>query len=98
MSFSVTSRYHGIKTAKWYDSNNREFIYLQRRFVPPPRESSVQVEHTVTQDERLDNITAKYLADPAQFWRLCDVNNALHPEELTSTIGRRLRIPIMEGF
>ena len=98
MSFPVTSRYHSIKTAKYRDSNDREFIYLQRRFIPAPRESPAQMEHTVTQDERLDNITARYLGDPEQFWRLCDVNNAMHPEELTSINGRRLRIPIMEGF
>lgn len=98
MLFPVTSRYHSIKTAKLCNSNNLEVIYLQRRFVPSPTESPLQVEHTVTQDERLDNITARYLSDPEQFWRLCDVNNAMHPEELTSTMGRRLRINVMEGF
>ena len=98
MKFPVNSRYHSIETTKWRDPYNREYIYLRRRFVPIPTESSIQMEHTVTQDERLDNITARYLGNPEQFWQLCDVNNAMRPEELTSTIGRRLQIPVLEGF
>jgi len=96
MLFSVNSRYLSIETAKWRDSNDREVIYLKRRFVPAPRGALDKVEHVITQDERLDNITARYLGNPEQFWRLCDMNNAMHPEELTNTIGKRLRINIME--
>lgn len=98
MLFSVNSRYYEIETNKWCDSSEREFIYLRRRFVPIPKKNPVQIEHIVTQDERLDNITAKYLSDPEQFWRICDANNALRPEELTSTLGRRLRIPVLDEF
>jgi hypothetical protein len=53
-------------------------------------------EHVVTQGERLDNITALYLGDPEQFWRLCDANAAMQPEELEE-ISRRLRITLPEG-
>ncbi len=56
------------------------------------------LEHLVTQDERLDNITAQYFNDPEQFWRLCDANGAIRPDELTETIGRRLRITLPEGI
>ena len=41
----------------------------------------------MVQGDRLDNITAKYLGDPEQFWRMCDANGAMRPEELTETIG-----------
>ena len=44
-------------------------------------------EHTVTQGERLDNITFQYLGDPEQFWRVCDANGAVRPDELTETTG-----------
>jgi hypothetical protein len=98
MDFPVNSRYHAIETAKWRDPDDREIIYLRRRFIPIPKKSSALTEHTITQDERLDNITARYLGDPEQFWRLCDANNAVKPTELTSTIGRRLLIPVLEGF
>lgn len=94
--FSVTSRYYNIETVKTVDTNGRQIVYLRRRFLPPAT-SAILAEHTVTQDERLDNITARYLGDPEQFWRVCDANNAMHPEELTAEIGRRLNIPIING-
>jgi hypothetical protein len=52
----------------------------------------------VTQGDRLDNVTARYLGDPEAFWRICDANNAMRPNELTETIGRRLRITLPEGI
>ena len=55
-------------------------------------------EHTVLQGQRLDNIAAQYLGDPTLFWRLCDANNALNPDELTETIGRKLRITMPTGI
>lgn len=58
---------------------------------------TVMAEHLVTEGERLDNITARYLVDPEQFWRLCDANNAMRPDELTEVIGRRLMIPLPQG-
>jgi hypothetical protein len=62
--------------------------------VPDPAGMTIIAEHVVTQGERLDNITARYLADPELFWRLCDANPVLRPDELTARIGRRLRIPL----
>ena len=97
MIFPVTSRYHNIETAKRVIADGREVIYLQRRFLPPALDDGVLIEHTVSQAERLDNITARHLGDPEQFWRLCDANNAMHPDELTAEIGRRLRIPMFNG-
>jgi len=98
MIFTVDSRYHLTGITKWTDANDKEIIFLRRRFVPIARASLAQLEHTVTQDERLDHITARYLGNPELFWRLCDANNAMIPNELTNTIGRRLRIPVMEGY
>ena len=42
--------------------------------------------------------SAQYLGDPEQFWRLCDANRALRPQELTDTIGKKLRITLPEGI
>ena len=52
----------------------------------------------MTQGDRLDNITAQYLGDPEQFWRICDANNVLAPNELTDTLGRIIRITLPEGI
>ena len=94
--FPVTSRYYNIATLRLKTADGREIIYLSRRFLPPASKSILAAEHTVTQDERLDNITARYLGDPEQFWRLCDANNAMQPDELTAEVGRRLGIPIIQ--
>ena len=92
--FPPTSRYFAIETARFIDATSREIIYLRRRFLPDSSTMVVLAEHTVTEGDRLDNITARYLDDPEQFWRLADANDAMQPEELTSEVGRRLRIPL----
>ena len=43
------------------------------------------------------SIAAKYLGDPEQFWRICDANGAVRPDEL-EMVGRRLRITLPEGL
>jgi hypothetical protein len=95
--FPATSRYSRIETATWVGAEGRQSVYLRRRFLPPAPATIVLTEHVVTQAERLDNITARYLGDPEQFWRLADGNNAMDPNELTSAIGGRLRIPLPQG-
>ena len=95
--FPVTSRYYGIEIAKYETPDGREIVYLRRRFLPLPGNGLLFAEHVVVQGDRLDNITARYIADPEQFWRVCDANNAMEPDELTAEIGRRLRIPFPQG-
>ena len=96
--FSLTSRYFNIPVTTLEIADERNVVYVRRRFVPPPERFELLLEHVVTQDERLDNITAQFFADPEQFWRLCDANGAIRPTELTETIGRRLRITLPEGI
>src|SRR5258707_2484944 len=86
--FPATSRYYSVDTVTAQMADGRTVIYLRRRFVPSTNNFALLQYHLVTQGERLDNITAKYLTDPEQFWRLCDANGALRPDELTETIGR----------
>lgn len=97
-AFPPTSRYHGIDTATLETENGEIIVYLRRRFIPPSERFSLLQEHTITEGDRLDNIANQYLGDPEQFWQLCDANNVLHPDELTETIGRRIRITLPEGI
>jgi len=97
-NFPPTSRYYNVETATLKTPDGRQIIFLKRRFVPPPENFSLLQEYVVGQGDRLDNVTARYLGDPEQFWRLCDANRAMRPEELTETIGRRLRITLPEGI
>jgi hypothetical protein len=96
--FPPTSRYHGIDTTTLTTADGRMIAFLRRRFVPPPERFTLLQEHTVSQGDRLDNLAAQYLGDPEQFWRLCDANAAMHPEELTASLGRSLRITLPEGI
>jgi hypothetical protein len=97
-AFALTSRYYGVETAILETPAGQPIVYLRRRFVPSPERFALLQEHVVAQGERLDHVTALYINDPEQFWRICDANAALHPEELTEVIGRRLRITLPEGI
>ena len=92
--FPPTSRYANIEIAKFVTADGREVVYLRRRFLPDLRTVIELAEHTVTEGDRLDNVTAQYLGDPEQFWRLGDANQEMKPDELTTEIGRRLSIPL----
>lgn len=96
--FPPTSRYHGVGTAQLIRADGTIIVHLRRRFVPPPERFVLVQEHTVAQGDRLDNITARYLGDPEQFWRICDANGVLRPEELTEAVGSRIRITLPEGI
>jgi hypothetical protein len=96
--FGPTSRYHLIDTATWHAADGRSIVYLRRRFVPPPERFAVVAEYVVGAGDRLDNIAAAQLGDPEQFWRICDANVALRPDELTEELGRRLRITLPDGI
>lgn len=99
--FDPESRYAALKTATLTavdpDGRMRQIRYVLRRFLPSPESGTVLTEHTVTEGERLDNITALYLDDPTQFWRLCDANNVMRPEELTEEIGGSIRIAMTDS-
>jgi len=96
--FPATSRYNGIATATLQTSDGKTIVYLTRRFVPSPDRFALLQLHAVIQGDRLDNVAAQYLGDPTAFWRLCDANNAMRPDELTETPGRQLRITLPEGI
>jgi hypothetical protein len=96
--FAPTSRYFALETTTLETRDGKVIVYLKRRFVPQPERFALLLEHVVKQGERLDNVTARYLDDPEQFWRICDANRAMRPDELTETIGRRLRITLPEGI
>ncbi len=94
--FPPTSRYHGIETTILVSAAGQEIVYLRRRLVPPADRFAVLQLHTVAQGERLDNLAALFIGDPEQYWRLCDANDAMRPEEL-EVVGRVLRITLPEG-
>jgi hypothetical protein len=97
MTFPRTSRYFNIEIVKYVTADQREIVYLRRRFLPRSIVGPVIAEHSVEEGDRLDNVTAKYLGDPEQFWQVCDANEAMRPDELTEEIGRRLKVTMPTG-
>ncbi|MEO7701263.1 MAG: LysM domain-containing protein [Opitutus sp.] len=97
--FPNTSRYSGIQMGALISAvDGRAIPYLRRRLVPAPERFALLQEHSVVEGDRLDNLTAHYLGDPEQFWRLCDANGAVRPDELTDTVGKSIRITLPEGI
>jgi hypothetical protein len=96
-AFPPTSRYHGVETTVREAADGTVQVYLRRRFAPDPDALALLQTHSVALGDRLDLLASTYLNDPELFWRICDGNAALRPDELVEAIGRRLRITQPEG-
>lgn len=81
--FADNSRYRQIEIATGTLPNGQPVTYLRRRFVPKPEEIATLAERVVKPMDRLDNLAHQYLADPELFWRICDANYELRPDDLT---------------
>lgn len=95
--FPATSRYALTEVATITGPDERVTAYLRRRFLPLPERFALLQVHAVVEGDRLDNITAAYLGDPEQFWRVADANRAMRPDDLV-VVGRALRITLPEGI
>lgn len=96
-NFPPTSRYCGIDITAVTAADGEQTPYLRRRFLPPFASFAVLHWHQVTEAERLDLIAASELGDPQAFWRICDANDAMRPQDLV-LIGRQLRITLPQGI
>lgn len=96
--FDQKSRYYSIPDKQLEvagpDGTSRQILYKQRRLIPQPDTAATLAEHTVVQGDRLDNITARYLGDPTQFWRVADANLEPSPFDLADEPGTRITIPL----
>jgi len=90
--FNQSSRYEKCRDAKMQTEDEKTIRYKKRRFLPLAEKMQIQYMVNVIAKDRLDNISAKTISDPEHYWRICDANNAMHPEELVLTPGRMLKI------
>jgi hypothetical protein len=97
-NFSPTSRYYETPTKTLALDDGTNLIYLSRRFVPQSSRFALLTTHRVVGGERMDIIAGAELGDAQAFWRICDANDAMRPDDLTARIGRRLRITLPEGI
>lgn len=101
-AFAENSRYRHVGTATTTLPDGREVSYVRRRFLPPPESIQTMAEHTVLPDDRLDNLAYDYHKDPELFWRICDANRILRPNDLTDNpdsggVARVIRIGMPKG-
>jgi hypothetical protein len=88
------SRYANVGENEINDATGRPIQYKRIRFIPETAES---FPHVVTDGERLDHIAYRYFRDPERFWRICDANRTMWPDDLVAEAGRPILIPPSEG-
>jgi hypothetical protein len=88
--FFKGSRFEHVPTAVIAGPDGRTVRYKKTRFIGPV---PARRNHTISQGERLDLIAHRYFRDPERFWRICDANLALWPDDLVARAGRRILIP-----
>lgn len=86
------SRYAKVPILELTDAEGRPIRYLGTRFIPA---TEATAGHRVNAGERLDHVAFRHFNDPERFWRICDANGAMRPEDLLVP-GRVLGIPPSE--
>lgn len=80
---TAKGRYGDLDTYHVVDRRGRSTAVLP----PAPRRAEpVLGYHRRVESERLDQIAARYLKDPAGFWRIADANDAMLPDALTEVL------------
>jgi hypothetical protein len=91
--FFKGSRYEKLPTATYVDASGRSINYVRTRYIPP---TPAYIGHRVTDADRLDLIAYQYFRDSERFWRICDANLAMWPEEILVS-GAVIAVPPSEG-
>ena len=86
--FDEKSRYLKAETYVVTDHRGRQVSVVA---TPPSPAQVLFGIHLLKQGERLDLLAAKYLNDPAGFWRIAEQNQRILPEALTE--AREVEIP-----
>ena len=92
--FKQDSRYFKLETKTYTDLDGRVIAYKKRRILPNGQDMLIMTKVTAQQGERLDLITNRTLGDPEHFWRICDANNVVEPQELSEDPETLIAIPI----
>jgi hypothetical protein len=91
--FFKGSRYEKVQTLWTTDASGRRIAFKATRFIA--RTEPIE-GHWVTSDERLDHIAWQHFRDAERYWRICDANGALWPDDVLEP-GTVLGIPTAEG-
>lgn len=92
------SRYYGVGVRTAEGPDGRTVVYLERRLVPDHGQEKVAASQVVAEGTRVDQLATEVFGDPLQFWRLCDMNGVLFPEELVAPAGARVKVTLPAGI
>ena len=95
--FDHTSRYYSIGVTTLTLADGRTVAYVRRRFLPEGGRMPLLAQIAVGDEERIDLFAYRTLGDPLAYWRICDANDAMDPQELTTVPGRLLRVPLPQA-
>ena len=90
--FDAKSRYFDLTPYLVTDRRGRTVSVVP---VPAAASETLLGYHVRVQGQRLDHLASHYLNDPAGFWRICELNDAMLPEALSEApeiaIPRKVR-------
>lgn len=92
------SRYYGAQPQQLTLADGTPVSYLPRRIIPQAATYATTTTYVITDGDRLDNLAAAYLGDPALYWVICDANSAADPDELTAQAGHAIVIPVASAI
>lgn len=90
--FDDKSRYSKLTTYIVKDRRGRDVSVVP---VPPAPVQSLLGIHFHKQGEHLDHLAARYLSDPAGYWRIAEQNDVMLPEALSE--ASEIEIPNKKG-
>jgi hypothetical protein len=93
-----SSRYYAAAINTYTQPDGTPVVYLARRILPQPSVYVSVQNYAVVENDRIDNLSARFLGDPLLFWMICDANIATDPDELTSQKGRSVLIPFASAI
>jgi hypothetical protein len=89
-----SSRYYGAAINTYTQPDGTAVVYLARRILPQPSIYVSVQNYAAVDNDRMDNLSTRFLGDPLLFWMICDANTTTDPDELTSQKGRSVLIPL----
>lgn len=92
------SRYYGAAVKQTKLEDGTEVSYLSRRIIPQPGIYTQTQNYNVAQGDRLDNLAAKFVGDPALFWMIADANATKDADALTETPGETIVMPVVSAI
>jgi hypothetical protein len=90
--FDPNSRYLGVASYTAVDRRGRMVTVIP---APDRPQQALLGLHRRIEGQRLDHLAFHYLADPAGYWRICELSDVMLPDALAE--ARDIPIPVKAG-